>query len=364
MVLCDLVTGGAEMAALELARALGKRGHACSIAAMKGRGGELAEAFARAGAKVFEDLSRFRLDPLASCRIARLIRRERIDAMILVDVPRMSMFHGLVGSMLSGRRVSRICWCHSVPAGQTGPFTTRLKAFWKLGLLDAIVCVSRLQRRMLADAGLPRRRMPLVRNGVELRRFELPGPTDLPLPADKHIIVQVANVMPDKDFNTLLAAAKKLASSRRDFHLVLVGRDTDSPLIAKALPPMGLADVVTPAGLRKDVPSILAAADLFVLSTRSEVFSIATLEAMAAGLPVVVSDVPAFDEMFTDGREGLKVPPGDAAALAAAIARLLDDPALRERMSSAARNRAKRFSTERMAEGFERVLNCLTARRG
>ena len=77
---------------------------------------------------------------------------------------------------------------------------------------------------------------------------------------------------------------------------------------------------------------------------------------MAAGLPIVVSDVPGFDEVFDDGVEGLKVAPGRPEELAAALGRLLDDPAGRERLGQAAKRRAGRFSRPRMAEAFERLL--------
>jgi len=107
------------------------------------------------------------------------------------------------------------------------------------------------------------------------------------------------------------------------------------------------------------VAELLAGADLFVLSTRSEVFSVSTLEAMAAGLPVVVSDIPAFDEMFTDGVEGRKVPPADPQALAAVLAELLTDSPARRRMGQAAQARARQFTVDRMAEEFEGLLRCL-----
>jgi len=85
---------------------------------------------------------------------------------------------------------------------------------------------------------------------------------------------------------------------------------------------------------------------------------IGTLEAMAAGVPVVTSDLPALADLFTDGSEGVKVPPGDAEALAGALGRLLDDAALRKRLGEAGRERAKRFGTEPMVRRFERLL-CL-----
>ncbi len=355
MVLCDLRSGGAEVSALQLVRAMGPMGHRFTVAAIKNVG-MLGEAFAAAGAEVHAPIARFRFDPLAPLRIRKLIRSRDIEAVILVDAPRNATYHALIGARLAGGAMPKICWCKSMPGGQAGNFAARLRRFQRKKMLDAVVCTSRLQQRRLAAKGLSRRRMPLIRNGVDFAGSPAEPPADLPLPKDKHIFVQVANVMPDKDFQTLLAAARKIADRRDDFCLVLVGRDTDSEPMLQTLAKQGLGGHVLPLGHRDDVKAILAGADAFVLSTRSEVFSVATLEAMAAGKAVVVSDIPAFDEMLSDGLDAIKVRPGDADSLAAAMERLLDDESLRERLAAAAARRVRRFSVGRMANNFDRLL--------
>ena len=360
MVLCELIDGGAEVTALRLVRALGEE-HDFTIAAIKS-GGPLRDEFTQAGAAVFDGLARWRLDPLAPFRIARLIRSRDIDAVVIVDVPRNAMFHGLAGAAASFRRPATICWCKSIPGGQSGRFVGQLRAYRKVGWLDWIVCTSQHQRRTLVQGGLVAERTSVIYNGVQLDSPEgLRG--QALASAGKTPIVHVANMMPDKDFDTLLAAAKCLAGGRGDFELLLVGRGTDSPDMARRIAEDKLGGIVTPLGRRDDVGEILAGAELFVLSTHSEVFSVATLEAMAAGLGVVVSDIPAFDEMFTQGCEGLKVRPGDAGAMADALAGLLDDPAVRARMGQAARRRAEDFGLPRMASEFDRMLRSLRNQR-
>lgn len=355
MVITDLLAGGAENTALELVRALAPAGHQFTVASVK-RATVLKHAFQRAGAAVAGPLARFRFDPLGFCRVARLVRRRRVELTIVVGVPRDGMFYGLLGSAAALRPMPRICWCKSTPGGQTGNFMPRLRAFVALGLIDAVVCTSARQRELLAGLGLPRRKMVVIHNGVDLERFASARPAAPDVPAGKKLLVQLANLMPDKDYQTLLAAAAALARRRDDFHLLLVGRDTDSPRLAGMIRRAGAEAVVTAAGHRDDVPEVLARADAFVLSTRSEVFSVAALEAMAAGLPMVVSDIAAFEEMLTPGREALTVPPGDAEALAEAVGRLLDAPALCDRLAAAARQRVRRFSRQRMAENFQRLM--------
>ena len=100
---------------------------------------------------------------------------------------------------------------------------------------------------------------------------------------------------------------------------------------------LGLAGRVHFLGQRDDIPDLLAALDIFVLPSHSEGVSLALLEAMAAGLPVIATAVGGLPEVVTDGVNGLLIPPQDPEALAQALARLLDDPALAKKLGENAR---------------------------
>jgi glycosyltransferase involved in cell wall biosynthesis len=357
----NMHVGGAEMAALDLVRRLQGEGRWFTIASLR-REGPMGDAFIHAGARLHEGIAPRRFDAIAPLRLANIMRHGGIEAVIVLDPLRNGLFYALAGAALSMRRPARICWCHAWPGGQAGNFAAALRAYHSAGLLDAVVCVSRAQRRELVRAGLPRHVMPVIPDGIDLARFSDPRPSSLPLPPGKRIVVQVANDMPDKDFPTLLEAAGSVAHRRRDFHLLLVGRNTDSPQISRAVAEAGLSEMATLAGQRDDVPGILARADVFVLSSRRETFALAVLEAMAAGLPVVASDLAALAELLSNGKEGLLVPPGDADALAGGIERVLDDAALSRQLGEAARRRAATFSSARMAARFERLLRLLIRR--
>jgi glycosyltransferase involved in cell wall biosynthesis len=115
-----------------------------------------------------------------------------------------------------------------------------------------------------------------------------------------------------------------------------------------------VAERVRLVGHRSDVERILAALDLFVLSSRSEGLSNTVLEAMASGKPVIATRVGGADEMVVDGETGLLVPAGDAASLTTAMSRLVTDPQLRQTMGSAARRRAStEFNLEAMVRSYE-----------
>jgi Glycosyl transferases group 1 len=124
---------------------------------------------------------------------------------------------------------------------------------------------------------------------------------------------------------------------------------------------LGIADRVRFLGRREDVPELLAACDVFALPSLYEGSSLAVLEAMAAGRPVVSSAIGGTDELIEDGRSGLLVAPGDAEALAAALRRLLADSGLRERLAGRARERVERDLTrqamaERVAAVYAELL--------
>jgi glycosyltransferase involved in cell wall biosynthesis len=119
---------------------------------------------------------------------------------------------------------------------------------------------------------------------------------------------------------------------------------------------VGIGARVHLLGFRDDVQDILAAGDLFVMPSLSEGLPLALVEAMSFGLPVVVSGVGGIPEVVTDGVDGLLVPPSDSTALAAALRTLLDDPALRRRLGTAARARALRdYAITTMADRYERL---------
>jgi len=185
----------------------------------------------------------------------------------------------------------------------------------------------------------------------------------LPLPGGKKIIVQVANVVPDKDFETLLQAARLLRDNRSDFHLVLIGQGVDSKQMRDTVSQLNLTEQITLAGVRDDVPEILTRADMLVLSSKQESFGLCVLEGMAAGLPVIVSDLPALAEIVEHGKEGFRVPRANPDAFAAAIVKLLDDASLRKRMGSRGKEKAKQFSISRMIDGFYRLIEEALAKR-
>src|SRR5205807_9503285 len=151
-------------------------------------------------------------------------------------------------------------------------------------------------------------------------------------------VVSVGRFKYPKDFVTLVGALAHLESP---FRALIVGDGPDRPAIEEALRRHDLTDRVELAGERNDVPELLAAADVFVLSSRSEGLPVSVLEAMAAELPVVATAVGGLPELVVEGETGFLVPPGDARALGAALGRLLADAELCRRLGEAGRRRVE-----------------------
>ena len=204
-------------------------------------------------------------------------------------------------------------------------------------------------------AAVARRRLGgtyrLVPNGVDTARFAAAAPADLG-PGTK--LLFVGRLHPRKGFAVAVGAFETIAADRPDVRLVVAGSGAEASAVDRI--PASLRDRITMLGAvrNEDLPPIHAACDLLLApNTGGESFGVILVEAMAAGLPVVASDIPGFDEVVTTGTDGLLVPPGDAPALAAAVELLLDDPGTRARLAEAGRRRSARADWSVVTDRFE-----------
>jgi glycosyltransferase involved in cell wall biosynthesis len=164
---------------------------------------------------------------------------------------------------------------------------------------------------------------------------------ELGLRPDDCLAVAVGNLYPVKGHRHLIDALARLAERRPRLHVAVCGRGELHDALLTRAAAHGLADRVHLLGLRSDVPAVLAAADLFVLPSMSEGLPMALLEAMFAGCPIVASDVGDVGAALADGDAGVLVPAGDARALAAALDRLVGDPACAAALGRRAARRAR-----------------------
>jgi glycosyltransferase involved in cell wall biosynthesis len=215
-------------------------------------------------------------------------------------------------------------------------------------LTDRFVCVSRDGLKRALVSGLPRSRVMLLWNGIDLSRFRATGPVP------QGPVVTVARLSPEKDVANLVRATSLIAEKEPGVRVLVAG---DGPCMAdlrRESSDRRLAGVLEFLGVVRDIPPLLARAGVFVLPSLSEGVSLTLLEAMACGLPVVATAVGGSPEAVEDGVTGLLVPPADPAALAAAILRVWRDPELARRLGAAGRRRAERhFDVVRMVRAYE-----------
>jgi glycosyltransferase involved in cell wall biosynthesis len=196
----------------------------------------------------------------------------------------------------------------------------------------------------------------LIRNGIEWQRFASVQEQRasireaLRLPADAFVATTVCRLYRPRDFSTLLRAFQQVQVALPQAHLLVVG---DGPLrgeVEREVAALTLTQAVHLLGMRRDVPQILGASDAFALASRGwEGLPLTVLEAMAASVPVVASDVGGTREAVTDGETGYLFQPGDVAALALRLRALADDPGLARQMGQRGQARVRElFTAERM----------------
>ncbi len=175
--------------------------------------------------------------------------------------------------------------------------------------------------------------------------------TALYVPPGSPLVVYAGRLHPGKGLDELLSAWTKVLARWPDGRLWLVGEGPHRAALVAEIERLGLSATVVLAGVFQQIDDLLAAADLFVLPSHQEGMSLALLEAMAAGVPIVATDIPGNRELIAPGRQGLLVPPRRVEPLAAAMLRILDDPRAAEDLGEAARERAiHHFSLDRCVD--------------
>jgi glycosyltransferase involved in cell wall biosynthesis len=190
----------------------------------------------------------------------------------------------------------------------------------------------------------------VIPNGIPLDEFENAQPAELAdVPRDMIRLVFVGRCMAQKDHATLLRALVAVPNA----HLLLVG---DGPLrlqLEQMARLLGIRNRITFLGWRQDVAAVLKASDIYVHPTHSDGFGIAACEAMAAGLPVLASDVPGLAQLVAGA--GILFPEGDDKALAHHLNALIRSSDRQREMSQASLRRARQFSVENTVDGYIRM---------
>ncbi|MEM4402525.1 MAG: glycosyltransferase, partial [Candidatus Caldarchaeum sp.] len=220
-------------------------------------------------------------------------------------------------------------------------------------LSTKIICVSEYDRQLaLRFQVASREKLVVIPNGLEPEPFRAPTErralrVQLGASDAVGIVTMVGRLAPPKDFETLITAWEGLKAP--GWQLWIVGEGPLRLRLEELVHAKGLDERIKFLGERRDVPDILKASDIFVLTSRWEGMPLTLIEAMLAGLPVIATRVGGVPELVEDGVTGLLVPPKDALTLRSALERLLSSAETRQRMGEAGRHRAlEHFTVEQM----------------
>jgi glycosyltransferase involved in cell wall biosynthesis len=366
MVIPRLRIGGAEVQVLSLIRNLSRERFSVSLCLLAGGDAAMENEASRYVASMYRLGFRRRNLPLSLLRLVRYMRLNRFDV-VHAHLP-LADAMGRVAGKLAG-----------VPVIMT---TEHGKHLWKGrqrllierlldGITDMRICVSRdiMDIRMRRE-GTPEGKLVYIPNAVELggpvkeARDRSSVASEFGWEAEDLLIVTVGRLVAAKHYSLLVEAIALLGRTIPRAKCLIVGDGDRREEIERRIGSLGCRDSVKIAGLRRDIPDLLAAADIFVLSSIREGLPVSLLEAMAAGKAIVATSVGGIPDAISDGRNGLLVPPGSSSGLAAALEKLARDSGLRVELGRAAVIDVERsFNMKNVAERIGDLYDELSARK-
>ena len=352
MLLSSFLTGGMERQALSLARSLGDYGFDALMVSLSGTG-PLERDIREAGLPSLVLNKKPGLDPTFFYQLAKMYKEKSID---LVHAHNWFAGFYAVGSRLFSRTpVVTTLHGNAYQVAGRRQFLRRLAAKFS----SYTVCVGQMvSKEAIRKYNLSPDKVKVIYNGVDCEEFYDSSEREavrasLGLGRVTTVFVFVGRVSPIKDLPCLLEAAALLARKKDDFRIIIAGSgDALEELKLKAVE-LGVSDRVLFLGERRDIPELMAASDALVMSSLNEGISMAILEAMASGLPVVATDVGGNSELVQDRSTGLLVKVKSPGSLADAMEKIIDNPDLSTQMGRAGKSLCyKRFSLQQMVEGY------------
>lgn len=314
----------------------------------------LLEKLERSGAQVIR-LGRKPGNPLSTLRYAMKLR-----AVIKVIKPDILHVHNNLGSLMASvatlfLSIPIVYTLHACRLYPSSPLNRLLKAIaW--GATDRFIAISNAVKDDFSEGAIRSDQILVVPNGVNLDEYT-PRQGGLPPPRN---ILCVASLKHDiKGQDILVRAISLLKKDGYPLQCDFAGEGGSQEYLQSLAQECGVADQIRFLGLRNDVPKLLAAADLFVLPSRSEGFGIVIIEAMASGVPVVVADVDGPREIVKDSRTGLFFKSGSEHDLAEKIKLIIHDSDLRIRLSQAALQASLAYSISEMYNRYFAIYSAL-----
>ena len=352
----SLDVGGLENLVLELARNLDRERFASSICTLQ-KGGKLQQEFERSGIPVYVIEKREGMDFFLPFKIYRLLKQKKIDIVHTNNaVP--WLYVGI--SVLFRRRIRLIHTEHShLPVEKE----LLIKAERLLSKLTfSIVADSANVAKFLSSrVNVPGRKLKTIYNGVNCKRLNIninaqSKKREIGRGGSEQIVGIVGRLVLVKDHVNLLCAFKKVINEVSRVKLLIIGDGELKDYLVKYAHDLKITQKVKFLGNRFDVPDLLKTMDVFVISSLSEGFSIALLEAIASGIPVVATNVGGNAEIIEHGVSGLLVPPKDPNEISKMIVSLLKNKEMAKKIGERGQRKVRAdFSFEKMKEKYQSV---------
>jgi len=361
-IINDMEVGGAQRQVLNLFRAIDRRRFDLRLVCLAAKGA-FGDQLKREGFEVVALGKRGRVDSAMVRRLVRLLGERR------PDVAHCSVFTANLWGRIAGKLAGvPVLIAHEQSAVSLENWRRR----WIDRVLSRftfrVLAVSDdLRRRVIAEEGISPGRVEVLYNAIDCDEIERAAAAPLAaLPGREGFRVGVVGRLERrKDHLTLVRAAARVVREIPHAAFLLVGDGPDRPVVEREIARLGLEENVRLLGERDDVPRLLHAFDLYVLSSITEGLSLSILEAMAAGRAIVATRVGGNPELLDDGGAGVLVPARDPEAMADAVARLLRDPEQRRTLGARARARAREvFDVHRVARRLEGIYERALEERG
>jgi glycosyltransferase involved in cell wall biosynthesis len=292
-----------------------------------------------------------RFDPGVDAALIRYFRAEK-SGVLITTRPGLN----LMSAWCAPRRLIRIGQDHMNLGTYRPPLRAAIvKAY---GRLDAVT--------VLTEHDLADYRAALGGRGVRVERVPngIPPYPDMPAIPENKVLIAAGRLTPQKGFDLLLDAFSKVNARHPDWQLKIFGQGPLMDELSGRIEALGLTGAAHLPGITRKLPEELAAAGMFVLSSRFEGLPMVLLEAMTLGVPAVAFDCPTGPaEVIRNGHNGLLIPPQDTGALADGICELIENPHRRAAMRVAARESSAEFTMPAVREHWERLFTDLAAAR-
>lgn len=357
MMIESVYLGGAEMVVFQLAKSLRARGHTVHPVVPNNREGWLIEALQAEGFEVQRYDLRRPVDAGFPARLATLLEKLNVDV-----IHSHEFVMGVYGTATARRLgLPHVITMHG-NQGTTDKFQRRVALRWAVRRSNATIAVSKDTRLHFEGAlGVREGLIQVIPNGMPERagdRARLRA--ELGVQPSEVLLLSVGNMSARKAHHVLVTALTQLheRSPELPWRLAIAGDGPERPRLEAAISAAQLGHRIHLLGTRTDVPDLQAAADVFVLPSLWEGLPLAILEAMFAGNAVIASNISGIPEAIEHGKHGLLTPPGDANAVAEAIATVVRDPEYRKQLASAALSHARNsFTIDVMTSAYERLYS-------